>query len=263
MKDGRVCVTLGGDHSVSIGTIDGHVKARGNVAVLWVDAHADLNTADTSLTGNIHGMPVALLAKELSDYWPYIPGMDWQKPTLSIKQFAYIGLRSVDEYERVIMDKYSITAFGMEDIEYKGIVNVVNEALQSIDPLSTLPLHVSFDIDCLDPLEAPSTGTPVRGGMSLREGIQVMEQAHRTGRLSAIDLVEVNPSIGDKRDVHLTIQAAKHLLQAVFGRQRRGNYPNDELIKLVNYNKLDKETNVNPSGKERNSPRPEAGQIIQ
>nr|CAD7395459.1 unnamed protein product [Timema cristinae] len=251
MKDGRVCVTLGGDHSVSIGTIDGHVKARGNVAVLWVDAHADLNTADTSLTGNIHGMPVALLAKELSDYWPYIPGMDWQKPTLSIKQFAYIGLRSVDEYERVIMDKYSITAFGMEDIEYKGIVNVVNEALQSIDPLSTLPLHVSFDIDCLDPLEAPSTGTPVRGGMSLREGIQVMEQAHRTGRLSAIDLVEVNPSIGDKRDVHLTIQAAKHLLQAVFGRQRRGNYPNDELVKLVNYNKLDKETNVNPSGKER------------
>nr|CAD7199523.1 unnamed protein product [Timema douglasi] len=83
-----------------------------------------------------------------------------------------------------------------------------------------------------------------RGGMSLREGIQVMEQAHRTGRLSAIDLVEVNPSIGDKRDVHLTIQAAKHLLQAVFGRQRRGNYPNDELVKLVNYNKLDKETNV-------------------
>nr|CAD7411998.1 unnamed protein product [Timema poppensis] len=310
IKDGRVCVTLGGDHSVSIGTIDGHVKARGNVAVLWVDAHADLNTADTSLTGNIHGMPVALLAKELSDYWPYIPGMDWQKPTLSIKQFAYIGLRSVDEYERVIMDKYSITAFGMEDIEYKGIVNIVNEALQSIDPLSMLPLHVSFDIDCLDPLEAPSTGTPgicyhfyiyykseglgnvmntwinkldsldvetvtsmsqpsrsavsssgsgaevppsrisndelqsFRGGMSLREGIQVMEQAHRTGRLSAIDLVEVNPSIGDKRDVHLTIQAAKHLLQAVFGRQRRGNYPNDELVKLVNYNKLDKETNV-------------------
>nr|CAD7444637.1 unnamed protein product [Timema bartmani] len=249
MKDGRVCVTLGGDHSLSIGTVDGHVKARGDVAVLWVDAHADnadLNTADTSPTGNVHGMPVALLAKELSDYWPYLPGMDWQKPTwvLSIKQFAYIGLRSVDEYERVIMDKYSITAFGMEDIEYKGIINVVNEALQSIDPLSRLPLHVSFDIDCLDSLEAPSTGTSVRGGMSLREGIQVMEQAHRTGRLSAVDLVEVNPSIGDKRDVHLTLQAAKHLLQAVFGRQRRGNYPNDELVKLVNYNKLDKETNV-------------------
>nr|CAD7458491.1 unnamed protein product [Timema tahoe] len=243
MKDGRVCVTLGGDHSLSIGTVDGHVKARGDVAVLWVDAHADLNTADTSPTGNVHGMPVALLAKELSDYWPYLPGMDWQKPTLSIKQFAYIGLRSVDEYERVIMDKYSITAFGMEDIEYKGIINVVNEALQSIDPLSRLPLHVSFDIDCLDSLEAPSTGTSVRGGMSLREGIQVMEQAHRTGRLSAVDLVEVNPSIGDKRDVHLTLQAAKHLLQAVFGRQRRGNYPNDELVKLVNYNKLDKETN--------------------
>nr|CAD7458141.1 unnamed protein product [Timema tahoe] len=125
------------------------------------------------------------------------------------------------------MVKYSITAFGMEDIENKGIINVVNEALQIIGPLSNLPLNVSFDIDCLDSLEARSLGTPVRGEMSLREDIQVMEQAHRTGRLSIVDLVEVNPNIGDKGDVHLTIQAAEHLLQVVFGRQRRGNYPSD------------------------------------
>ena len=80
LKEDRMCLTIGGDHSCGIGTIDGHVKAKGDVAVLWVDAHADLNTNATSPTGNVHGMPVALLAKELSDYWPYIPGMDWQKP---------------------------------------------------------------------------------------------------------------------------------------------------------------------------------------
>nr|CAD7615412.1 unnamed protein product [Timema genevievae] len=142
------------------------------------------------------------------------------------------------------MDKYSITAFDMEDIEHKWMINVVSDALQSIDPSSNLPLHLSFDIDCLDSLEAPSTGTPVRGGISLQQGLQVMEQAHRTGRLSAVDLVEVNPSIGDERDVKLTIEAAKYLLQAVFGHKRRGNYPNDDLIKLVEYNKPDKPTNV-------------------
>ena len=80
MKEDRLCLTIGGDHSCGIGTIDGHVKAKGDVAVLWVDAHADLNTNATSPTGNVHGMPVALLAKELSDYWPYLPGMDWQMP---------------------------------------------------------------------------------------------------------------------------------------------------------------------------------------
>ena len=80
LNEGRMCLTIGGDHSCGIGTIDGHVKAKGNIALLWVDAHADLNTNATSPTGNVHGMPVALLAKELSDYWPYLPGMDWQQP---------------------------------------------------------------------------------------------------------------------------------------------------------------------------------------
>lgn len=80
MKEGRSVVTLGGDHSVGVGTIDGHVQAKGNVAVLWVDAHADLNTNITSDSGNVHGMPVALITSELSDYWPHLPGMDWQKP---------------------------------------------------------------------------------------------------------------------------------------------------------------------------------------
>ena len=85
LNDDRLCITLGGDHSIGIGTIDGHLKYNDNVALIWVDAHADLNTDSTSPSGNIHGMPVALLAKELADYWPYIPGMDWQKVNIILE----------------------------------------------------------------------------------------------------------------------------------------------------------------------------------
>lgn len=160
IRDGRICLTLGGDHAIAVGTVDGHIQAKSeNIAVLWVDAHADLNTNKTSDSGNVHGMPMALLAKELSDYWPYLPGMDWQKPVMSIRNVAYIGLRSVDSYERLVIDKLGITAFGMEDIENYGIGTIVNMALERIDPENSRSIHVSFDIDSLDSLEAPSTGT--------------------------------------------------------------------------------------------------------
>ncbi|XP_014228560.1 arginase, hepatic [Trichogramma pretiosum] len=221
-EDGRNVLTIGGDHSIVIGSIDAHVKAKKNVAILWIDAHADLNTNKTSESGNVHGMPVALLTSELADYWPYLPGMDWQQPMLSIRNVAYIGLRSVDKYERLVIEKFGITAFGMEDVERYGIHDVIHMALRRIDPDNNKSLHVSFDIDSLDPLEAPSTGTPVRGGLSLREGIHAMEELHRTQRLNAMDLVEVNPIIGDKKDVDLTISAAFHIIQAGFGYTRRG-----------------------------------------
>ncbi|KAF7407729.1 hypothetical protein V1477_004938 [Vespula maculifrons] len=222
LQDGRCVLTLGGDHSLGIGTIDGHVQAMKDVAVLWVDAHADLNTNKTSESGNVHGMPVALLTTELSDYWPHLPGMDWQKPMLSIRNVAYIGLRSVDSYERLVIEKFGISAFGMEDVERFGIHNTISMALDRIDPEGLKSLHVSFDIDSLDPLEAPSTGTAVRGGLTLREAIHIMEEIHRTRRLNAIDIVEVNPYIGDQRDVKLTIEAAIYIIQAALGYSRRG-----------------------------------------
>ncbi|XP_011686995.1 PREDICTED: arginase-1 isoform X2 [Wasmannia auropunctata] len=209
LRDGRQALTIGGDHSLSIGTIDGHVKERQDVAVIWVDAHADLNTNKTSESGNVHGMPVALLTLELADYWPYLPGMDWQMPILSIRNVAYIGLRSIDRYERLIIEKF-------------GIHDVMHMALNKIDPHNSRSLHVSFDIDALDPLEAPSTGTPVRGGLSLREAIHLMEEISRTHRLRAIDLVEVNPQIGSEHDVKMTVQAAIHIIQAALGYTRRG-----------------------------------------
>ncbi|XP_046749030.1 arginase-2, mitochondrial isoform X2 [Diprion similis] len=222
LNDGRQVLTLGGDHSLGVGSIDAHVKVKKNVAVLWIDAHADLNTNATSESGNVHGMPVALLTKELSDYWPYLPGMDWQKPVLSIKNVGYIGLRSVDRYERLVIEKFGINAYGIRDVEQYGIHDVVHMALSKVDPENNKSIHVSFDIDSLDPLEAPSTGTPVRGGLTLREGIHLMEEIYNTGRLNAVDLVEVNPHIGTERDVTKTVEAAIQIIQAAFGYNRRG-----------------------------------------
>ncbi|XP_058792605.1 arginase, hepatic isoform X2 [Phymastichus coffea] len=219
LRDGRNALTIGGDHSIGIGSIDGHVKEKKNVAIFWIDAHADLNTNKTSGSGNVHGMPVALLTSELADYWPYLPGMDWQQPMLSIRNVAYIGLRSVDSYERLVIEKFGITAFGMEDVERYGIHDIIHMALRKVDPDNNKSLHISFDIDSLDPLEAPST---VRGGLSLREGIHAMEELYRTNRLNALDLVEVNPKIGDEKSVELTISAAIHIIQAGFGYTRRG-----------------------------------------
>lgn len=153
LKDGRVCFTLGGDHSIAIGSIDGSIKHHKEISLIWVDAHTDMNTNATSGSGNIHGMPLALLIKEFENYWPYIPYMDWQKPTLSIKNIAIIGARSVDFYEKKFIQKHGIKVFGMREIELLGIKEVMNMAMNFIDPFNNRPLHLSFDIDGLDPFE--------------------------------------------------------------------------------------------------------------
>ncbi|XP_024081118.1 arginase, hepatic isoform X2 [Cimex lectularius] len=226
MKDERKVLIVGGDHSIALGSVDGHMKAKnGKVCLLWVDAHADLNTADTSDTGNMHGMPVSLLVKELLHYWPYLPGFEWQQPELSIQNIAYIGLRSVDQYERFIIEKYGVSAYGMEDIEKYGIHAVTRLALEKINPDHTRSLHVSFDIDALDALEAPCTGTPVRGGLTLREAVHIMEVAHRTGWLQVVDMVEINPSIGNPQQLKITLEAAMALIKAAFGFSRSGYVP--------------------------------------
>lgn len=235
LQNGQICLTLGGDHSIAIGTVDAHVKAKKDICVLWIDAHADLNTNKTSDTGNIHGMPMAILASELSDYWPYLPGMDWQKPIISLRNVAYIGLRSVDPYERMVIDKLGITAFGMADVEEYGINLVVDMALKAIDPDRSRSIHVSFDIDALDSLEAPSTMTSVRGGLTLREGVHIMEKIHDTGRLGAMDLVEVNPSLGTEQEVKKTVDAAIHVILAAFGYKRQGMRIKNASLPLQTY----------------------------
>lgn len=224
-NDNRMPITLGGDHSLGIGSITGVLRKTpaDELCVLWVDAHIDLNTNTTSPSGNMHGMPVSLIVKELRSHWPTIPELEWCQPQLSLANFCWIGLRSIDYYERLMMEKYGINYFDMRDIEKMGIEKVVQRALETINPNGGRKLHVSFDIDALDPLYANSTGTPVHGGLTLREGVFLMEEAYSTGTLSSMDLVEVNPCLGDAKDVESTLSAAKLIIQAALGNNRSGN----------------------------------------
>lgn len=225
IKDNRMPITLGGCHSIAIGSISGVLRTTtpDKLGILWVDAHLDLNTNTTSPTGNMHGMPASLLVKELRSNWPTIPELEWCKADLSLRNFCWIGLRSIDYYERIMMEQYGIKYFDMRDIDRMGIDKVTNAALKAINPNGDRQLHVSFDIDSLDPLFANSTGTPAGAGLTLRECLFLMEEVHRSGTLSSMDLVEVNPLVGDVRDVTNTLNSAKAIVCAAIGSNRSGN----------------------------------------
>ncbi|KAI4204310.1 MAG: hypothetical protein LQ350_001290 [Teloschistes chrysophthalmus] len=197
-RQGRYVLTLGGDHSIAIGTISGTAKAirerlGQEMAVIWVDAHADINTPETSGSGNIHGMPVAFLAGLATEKRVDVFGWLQEDQKMSLKKLVYIGLRDVDRGEKKILRDHGIKAFSMHDIDKHGIGRVMEMALGHIG--TDTPIHLSFDVDALDPQWAPSTGTPVRGGLTLREGDFIAECVHETGNLIAMDLVEVNPSL--------------------------------------------------------------------
>ncbi|KAL1962077.1 hypothetical protein VTN77DRAFT_605 [Rasamsonia byssochlamydoides] len=197
-KEGKFVLTLGGDHSIAIGTISGTAKAireryGRELAVIWVDAHADINTPETSPSGNIHGMPVAFLTGLAKEERKDIFGWLQKEHLINVNKLVYIGLRDVDRGEKKILRENGIKAFSMHDIDRHGIGRVVEMALAHIG--NDTPIHLSFDVDALDPLWAPSTGTPVRGGLTLREGDFIAECVHETGNLVAMDMVEVNPSL--------------------------------------------------------------------
>ncbi|SPN99233.1 probable AGA arginase [Cephalotrichum gorgonifer] len=221
-REGRMVLTLGGDHSIAIGTVAGSAKAirerlGREIAVIWVDAHADINTPEMSESGNIHGMPLAFLTglatEENKDYF------GWLAPEnlLSLKKLVYIGLRDVDAAERKLLREHGVRAFSMFDIDKYGIGRVVEMALAHIG--SDTPIHLSFDVDALDPLWAPSTGTPVRGGLTLREGDYICEALHETGNIVAVDLVEVNPKLAAETELGPaeTIRAGCSLVRCALG----------------------------------------------
>ncbi|CAM1320168.1 ARG2 (predicted) [Pycnogonum litorale] len=225
LKTHKQCVNLGGDHSLGIGSVYGHSLVHPKLSLLWIDAHADLNTAQTSPTGNIHGMSCSFLLNELKSDVSPVPGFEWMHPVLSCKNLAYIGLRELDDQETNTLKKYGIPSYSMTDLDRYGIFEVVNRAMEQIDPQQDRSLHVSFDIDSVDKSLAPSTGTPVPGGMSLREALYIAEEIYKTGRLHVLDLVEVNPSIGTESDVRNTVDAACRIVAGFFGKERGGNLP--------------------------------------
>lgn len=218
-REGRFVLTLGGDHSIAIGTISGTAKAvrermGREMAVIWVDAHADINTPETSDSGNIHGMPVSFLTGLTSDEKEKPFGWLEADQKISPAKLVYIGLRDVDRGEKKILRENNIKAFSMHDIDRHGIGKVMDMALGWIG--QDTPIHLSFDVDALDPMWAPSTGTPVRGGLTLREGDFIAECVHGTGSLVALDLVEVNPSL-EEHGAQETVRAGCSIVRCALG----------------------------------------------
>jgi arginase len=217
MDEGMVPVVLGGDHSIAMGTIAGvsrHFRKKGAKAgLVWLDAHADANTEDTSPTGNIHGMPMAVClglgARELLSIY------DAKGPMIDGERAAIIGLRSVDIKERANVARVGIGAFTMRHIDERGMRAVMEAAIRRALN-GTAGIHVSIDLDAVDPDEAPGVGTPSPGGISYREMHLAMEMLADTDRVCSVELVEVNPIL-DR--ANLTAKLGVELLCSLLGKK--------------------------------------------
>lgn len=222
-KQGNLPLTLGGDHSLALGTLAGTLRARPETGIIWVDAHSDINTPETTESGNLHGCPVSfLLGLQGTDVEPFnkwLPPRD--SPILKPESIVYIGLRDIDAGERKILRENNIKCFSMHHVDRYGIGNVVEQALDHLNGGNqgkrSRPIHLSFDVDALDPTVAPSTGTPVRGGLTWREGHTICEMLAETGCLVAVDLMEVNPSLMEKRDAEQTVAVGCSLIRSALG----------------------------------------------
>jgi arginase len=207
-ESGYLPLVLGGDHSIALGTLGGLANAHGPGAVLWVDAHGDLNRPETSPTGNVHGMPLAAafgVAGEsfATDAWP----------SQSLQRAALVGVRSLDEGERALIRELDVRVFTMSDIDRTGIEPVLREALAFLEGAAFL--HVSLDLDAVDPMFAPGVGTPVRGGLSYREAHLAAELVAESGLLDSLELVEVNPVLDRENETaKLAVELAASALGA-------------------------------------------------
>lgn len=206
--EGATPVFLGGDHSMSIGSVAGVAQA-GRTGVIWVDAHGDYNTPDTSPTGNVHGMPVAVLCGDGPEELVNVGGPG---ATLQPEDIVQIGIRDLDDAERDRLRESGISVFTMRDVDQRGIGAVTRDALERLGHLDRL--HVSFDLDSLEPQEAPGVGTPVHGGLSYREAHFLCEIIADTDRLTSFDLVEVNPILDERNK---TAAAAVEMAESIFG----------------------------------------------
>jgi arginase len=214
LQQGNLPVLLGGDHSLGIGSISAvarHCRQIGkNLRVMWLDAHADFNTSDLSPSGNLHGMPLACLCgfgpRELVE-------LGGVTPAISPQCIRQVGIRSVDSGEKRFVHEQGLEVFDMRSVDEMGVRKVMNLALDGMD--ANTHLHVSFDVDFLDPEIAPGVGTTVPGGPSYREAQLCMEMIADTGRLGSLDVVELNPAL-DVRNK--TAALAVDLIESLFGK---------------------------------------------
>jgi len=211
VKMGKFPLVFGGDHSIAIGTLAGLANTYTNLGVIWYDAHSDLNTSETSPSGNIHGMPLAVSIglgdKSLVDLYK-------EGPKVKPENIVIIGARSVDPGERLLIKQRGIKVFSMRKIDKNGMSAVMKEALAYLQDKKVDGVHLSLDLDGLDPLYTPGVGTPVEGGISYRESHLAMEMLEESGMITSAEFVEINPIIDEQNK---TADVAVGLMRSLFG----------------------------------------------
>ncbi len=214
LREGRLPVLLGGDHCLGVGSITAvakHCRDTGKkLRVLWLDAHADFNTSEVTPSGNVHGMPVACLCGRGPKALTHLGG---DAPALQPADIRQIGIRSVDPGEKKLVKEYGLDVYDMRYIDEVGMKRAMEEALEGID--DDTHVHVSFDVDFLDPGIAPGVGTTIPGGPTYREAQLVMEMIADTGRMRSLDIVELNPAFDDHNRTGLL---AVDLVESLFGK---------------------------------------------
>jgi arginase len=216
LEQGKVPLMLGGDHSIAVGTLSGvaefYKRQNQHVGLIWIDAHSDINTPDTSPSGNVHGMPLGAIMglgpTELANIF------DWS-PKVRPENCVLVGIRDVDLAEKENIRRAGIEVFTMRDIDERGMRTVMEEALRMAGR-GTVGYHVSLDMDWIDPEDAPGVGTPVPGGSTYREAHLAMEIIADHGRMLSLDVVEVNPVIDEHNQ---TAELAVELVSSAFGKK--------------------------------------------
>src|SRR5947199_1834847 len=216
LSGGGLPLVLGGDHSVAVGTVSGvsHVfrEREQSIGLIWLDAHADMNTPESSPSGNVHGMPLACIVgrgpAELTDLFGY-------KPKVAPRNVVIVGLRDVDQTEKPNVLGYGVHAFTMREIDERGMRSVIDEAIRLASD-GTAGFHLSLDMDFVDPKDAPGVGTPVRGGVTYREAHLAMEMICDSRRMVSMEVVEVNPVIDE---ANRTADLAVELIMSGLGKR--------------------------------------------
>jgi arginase len=216
LETGQIPLTLGGDHSIAAGTVSGvaefYRRRNQRIGLMWIDAHSDINTPETSPSGNVHGMPLGaimgLFHSPLSDMYGF-------SPKVRPENCALVGIRDVDQHERENIRKSGVHVFTMRDIDERGMRTVMEEALRMAGR-GTVGYHISLDMDWVDPEDAPGVGTRVPGGATYREAHLAMEIIADHGRMTSMDIVEVNPVIDE---FNRTAELAVELASSAFGKK--------------------------------------------
>ncbi len=216
LDEGKLPLVLGGDHSIAVGTVAGaskHYRDRNEkLGMVWIDAHTDMNTPDTTPSGNVHGMPLACCIGRGPDELTRIFGYS---PKIDPANVALVGVRSVDDKERDNVQRSGVHVFTMRDIDERGMRSVIEQSI-GIASAGTAGFHVSLDMDAVDPREAPGVGTPVKGGITYREAHLAMETLNDSGRMTSMEVVEVNPVIDE---ANRTAILAVELVMSAMGKR--------------------------------------------